>query len=1131
MTITKPSKGPRGSLLQMSSLIALIAAGILPAQGWAQDNDDDQTPDGTILIGEEENVEDDNEDTLIVTGSRVRRNTFSSISPLQVITTEASRDIGLIDASTILQRSEAAAGQQIDATFSGFRTDNGPGSNTVNLRGLGPQRSLILLNSRRVAPAGVEGAPGVPSINFLPSTLVERFDLLLDGASSIYGSDAVAGVTNIILRRDFDGFELEFSGDYAEEGAGNDYTISGAWGKSSSRGLFGIGVEYDYRDPVGVSDRPFLDGCETEYEVTEDGDIRTVGISRQLEAARIGQFYAPEECVPLSLGRRIRRVPGGLGFVYYTPGETNVGIPNFSEDIQYSVRIDGDGDGNSDVFLPDYSGNGGANNLFTLISEQKRFSAASYGEYTFEGPANITPYFETVFADVEVNANSGYSQLFTVVPASNPFNPCNPDQPDGVDCGLAADSLLTNPNYIESFRRYYFDLGNSGTCVANGREFCTPENFGLLNGPLGPQRAGGGVAVQGDRSITEVDVWQFRGVAGVKMDLPWFNRGSFEDWNLDASFTYSHSNGKSRRPGIRDDRLHYALGFDPNALVEAGALNDTTAPCTPTLADGTPITVSPDVADGCVPVNLFAPSLYESVIGEFATQAERDYLFDDRDFETKYTQYFFNAFVTGQLFDLPAGPVSGVVGLEYRVDDIESIPDDVARDGLFFGFFADQGAVGDKWTREAFFELDVPVLSDVPLFKQLDVNASARWTEDEFYGSAWTYATKAGWRPIDWLLLKASYGTSFRAPNLRENFLLGTTGFNNRTDPCVTPDEAIGLDGSYNPAADDRDPVTLANCAAEGIDPTAFAPVGQGVEVYSVEISEGGSLDLEEETSESLTLGLAFEQPWFDAFDFEFNLNYYDIEIDNTVIEPGSQFIVNDCYILQPDRRSTFCDRISRQGPDGAEPGRISVIDAGFINQDSETVTGFDYNVEVGTEVTMWDEPVDLSVELRANKLKERTTTFIGEEGDVNFDTFEGEPGFPEWTGRGTFRADIDRYRFTYSVRYIGEIEQDADDIDEFSDAFDTPDTGFFGDTCGGPTVGDVLCRDVGFADDVFYHSTSIRYTGDDWTMVVGVNNLLNTDPPLVDGTELTQQNNVLIGNGYELDGRQYFLTLRKEFN
>jgi len=178
---------------------------------------------------------------IVVTGSRLKRDTFSSIAPLQVITTEFSKEVGLIDAADILQGSTASTGQQIDLTFQGFVLDNGPAASTVDLRGLGAQRNLILVNGRRVSPSGVEGAPAAPNLNLLPRSLVERYDIVLDGASSVYGSDAIAGVVNAILRKDFDGFELELFTNQPEQSGGADTTVSAAWGFNTDRGVFGIG--------------------------------------------------------------------------------------------------------------------------------------------------------------------------------------------------------------------------------------------------------------------------------------------------------------------------------------------------------------------------------------------------------------------------------------------------------------------------------------------------------------------------------------------------------------------------------------------------------------------------------------------------------------------------------------------------------------------------------------------------------------------------------------------------------------------------------------------------------------------------------------------------------------------------
>jgi len=167
-------------------------------------------------------VEEDDRDEVVVTGSRIKRDTFSSLSPLQVIDFDEKRDLGIIDAVTILQTTESAAGQQIDSTFSGFVLDNGPGSETIDLRGLGANRTLVLINSRRIAPAGVEGAPSTPSINLIPSSLVDSIDVLLEGASSVYGSDAVAGVVNVLLKKDFEGLDVTATYNPAIDSGGQD---------------------------------------------------------------------------------------------------------------------------------------------------------------------------------------------------------------------------------------------------------------------------------------------------------------------------------------------------------------------------------------------------------------------------------------------------------------------------------------------------------------------------------------------------------------------------------------------------------------------------------------------------------------------------------------------------------------------------------------------------------------------------------------------------------------------------------------------------------------------------------------------------------------------------------------------
>ena len=180
---------------------------------------------------------EDSVEEVVVTGSRLKRSTFTSISPLQIVNAEISREAGLLNAAEILQTSTSANGQQVDLTFSGFVLDNGPGSRTINLRGLGADRTLVLINGRRMAPGGAEGAPYSPNVGSIPQGLVANYELLTDGASSIYGSDAIGGVTNIILRKDLDGLAIQGGTTNPKYDGGETDTLTLTWGKVYDKGF------------------------------------------------------------------------------------------------------------------------------------------------------------------------------------------------------------------------------------------------------------------------------------------------------------------------------------------------------------------------------------------------------------------------------------------------------------------------------------------------------------------------------------------------------------------------------------------------------------------------------------------------------------------------------------------------------------------------------------------------------------------------------------------------------------------------------------------------------------------------------------------------------------------------------
>ena len=1160
-------------LLLGTSVLAGFTAMSIAAPAYAQTADEDET----VTLETVENADSDDEsDQVVITGSRLKKNTFTSITPIQVISTDDANQEGLFNPVEILQSNPISAGQQIDSTFNGFVLNNGPGSETINLRGLGASRTLVLLNGRRVAPAGVEGAPSNPSLNLLPSTMIDRSELVLDGASAVYGSDAVAGVANIILRNDYDGLELDVSADYPEGGAaGQDYTIGARYGINGDRGFIGGAAEYRYTQPFTTGDRDFFRGCQTFQEVQSDGSIRTLDQTYNVEAAQSGLGVSQNDCTVTGLSRSIlirnpanNSLSSTFGVVYFQPEIANAFGP-FSESTLFGTSIDGNGDGIRDVNFPDFTSNSAQTDFAQLNAEQKQSSFFLNGEYTFEGEMNITPYFEVFSSNVEVSNQTQQFPTAVNVPFNNEFNPCNFNA-GGSDCNLARNALLQRPEVIEAFRTYLFAPGNifgTENCFNVPAEFCTPQTFGVDRLPAGQlYNVQSRVGVIGDRSRYDVDISQTRMVGGVRGDLPGINFGQFNSWEFDASMNYTFSDGVSKRSGLLEDRIFYSIGVNPLEPVDlaTGASNLLPGPC---QSGG--LNISAETTNGCVPVNWFAPSLFSADGGgDFATQAERDYLFGTREFDTDYSQLLIDVIAQGNFFELPGGQASVLLGAQFRRDEIESTPNRIAEQGLIQGFFRDAGASGSRDVKEVFFETSLPLGNGEVGLRELNLDIAGRLTDDEFYGANGTYSIKGGWRPVDSLLLKGTVGTSFRAPNLRELFLRSQSGFNNGFgDPCATPavaiEEVIPGPGqppvqTYNPNLDPRSDVILDNCRAvdldgDGvggdIDPTNFL-VGNGV--YSVEVFTSGLLaqpadiaarfgDLEPETSDSFTAGFSFDQPFTDKFDLEFGATYSNFEIDNSIVQAGSGFSVGQCYSRGANLSNPFCGLFDRN----VNTGRVENATSIFINRDKETAEFVDYNFRfTKNNISFADRSFDLFARGQANNYLDRTFSQSLGEGDVFRDQLVGEFGFSEWTGQGTIGATYDRWTVAATTRFISSTESEEEDldgvrsraVDDFTFlnevASDGRDFNGIGNglTCLGPDQSDTLCRPVFYADDYYTTNLSVTYDGDDWNLLAGVRNIFNDAPPLVDPREVFSIQNVPIGNGYNLNEREYFVRLRKTF-
>lgn len=1094
--------------LRQQRFVAFLLTLLLPLSlsAYAQEAADDESEEDVVEEETVEAVEDEDaaeaalanllrgvDEEIIVTGSRLKRSTYNAISPVQIITAEVSREAGLIDAAEILQDATQSSGQQIDLTFTGFVLDNGPAASTVALRGLDSDRTLVLVNGRRLAPAGVEGAPSSPDLNLIPGNLVQQYELLLDGASSVYGSDAIAGVVNVILRKDFNGLELDAFASRDEFSGNMGRTISAAWGRNYDRGFVGFGGSWYFDEHVSAGDSPYLQGCTHEAEITEDGELRTKSLWFEQHygmkwsdcgyAGLLSNWISPVIGLPFS-----------TGLFFHTPGESNGGFRNWSVS---RVRIGGqwfwtdeDGDGYNDVSWEPYTQD--VNEQFrTLYPQFKRVNFMGYGEYTFEGDANVTPFFEFTYGKRSSNQNGGAYQLFPFVHPLNPFNPCNPFGVNGVDCGLGFDELISKQSLRDAVAAQFgCDIGPGGSCDQT-------------IGPIGPTWVRPIISIRGDRNITFVDVAQFRYVGGITFDLPFLNERSRQNWTGEVSLNYTYSLGKTSREGMLEPQFDLALG-------EYSSIG---TPC----HNDTDTTFNPEFAQGCVPVNLFAPSvLSPDMQGEFETAREREYLFGNRRFDTKIYQTLFSAYFTGDLINLPSGPVSAGLGAEYRLDEIKSIPNDVAGDGLFWGFSADQGAVGEKTVAETFGEIEIPVLANLPYADELTFNLSARRTDDQYYDSAWTWSGKMAYRPATPLLIRATKGTSYRAPNLRNLFLKNQTGFRTLFDPCLIPTIAIDQStGEYLPDEDLREDHVLENCRTQGVDPTR-ARNPNGINSYSTEVASGGTTDLNPETSVSTSYGMVFEQPFTNAFQLTTGINYYTLDVDDTIIEPSAFFIINDCY-YSTTGVSPFCKRITRDSdPDSP---LFLLVHEGFINRDNEKVRGIDYNVAFSDTVTILDKPILLTTDLVVHKLLERSTLFINTVGEPDESTFSGEWGFHRFKHELRVAAEFNQMRFVWTVRAQSPQKTDDVTLDSWGNVNDRT-----ADTCLGPPD-DVNCKDIGWTDHYFHHTLSFTMARNAYRVSGGVRNVFDVEPPFVDESEVFASSNAPYGGlGYDLLGRSAFL-------
>ncbi len=428
------------SLLQILLLALLLS--FTAGTAWAQDEAASEDEDTT-------EAEDDSADLgrITVTGSLLRREEFTSTSPMQIINAETQAQVGQLSAADILQGSTVAAGTtQLNNQFNGFVVQGGTGVQTLDLRGLGDSRTLLLLNGRRPGGSGTRGAVNAFDLANIPEIAAQRYEIVLDGSSSIYGSDAVAGVANVITRRSFDGFDVQVQGEIPFESGGERYRVGAMFGRIFEKGSFTISAQWEKQTPLRVEDRDFL-SCPEDLIYSPDGQR----IDRE-DRSVIGDTELGG-CQPLYANTVIDLFSGAR----YIPSPDGVTIGPFPG---YRPRQNGRYNGTQGQAFYEDQLNFDVTGSEMAINRLERTNVYATADYTFDVLGGVDWDADFLYSQRK-SSSENWRQFFPLISSSDfvPY-PGDPDYNPGVPLSLPVMPYPSNSDIDVSF--VYFTTGFEG---------------------------------------------------------------------------------------------------------------------------------------------------------------------------------------------------------------------------------------------------------------------------------------------------------------------------------------------------------------------------------------------------------------------------------------------------------------------------------------------------------------------------------------------------------------------------------------------------------------------------------------------------------------------------------------------
>jgi len=995
----------------------------------------------------------DGEPAIVITGTRIAAPNLTSPAPITSISGEE-----------FFKTSQVSVGDQLNelpSLRSSYSTQNSTeplgtaGLNLLDLRGLGTQRTLVLVNGRRYVASDILNNGVSVDINNIPTDLIERTDIVTGGESAVYGSDAIAGVVNFILKDHYEGIQARARGGTSTYGDAASYYGSILAGKNfnEGRGNIAVNLEYSHQTDYYGSERPYL--ARRDNFVTVDTD----------SADDVNGSDGVPDRVFLRNTRYASLANGGL--VSFASPTGACGLDATGQPFKCAFLFMPDGSlvpetGQRVGLAPNgnfIGGNGSTlreGKQMVLQPRQDRYNANLIGHYEFSRA--FVPFVEASYSHVDTTGSTSGPAFFQGTTLATFISNGMPD---------TERPRLDNPFLTDQARALI-----TSQLIASGipaGDITGETRFSLAENLLD-------LGVRNERFKRDT----YRIVAGVRGDF-----GS--NWHYEVSGNYGHFKETNLIEGnLNVQRFFLAMDATRNSagkIVCRSQIDPSTAPA---VVDD-PARLASDIS-ACVPVNPFGAGNI--------TDAARDYLVQDTVSHGKITQAVVSGFVRGdssQWFELPGGPVSVVLGGEYRRETNRYDEDPLVESGYTF-YNAIAGLHPPAFAvKEAFGELSIPLVRDLPLLHELTLSGAGRVAD--YKGSAGTvfaYNANLVWKPIRDLTIRGGYSRAVRAPNLIELYSEQSQNYApDFVDPCSARN--IGAGSTNRPA----------NCAAAGIPATYDFDYTQSLQILS-----GGNPNLKAEKSDSYTVGAIFT-PSF-ARGLSISADYYDITVNNVIDVVDAQTIADQCYD-SATLENPFCPLFKRAGatggPAGEKPYQIlegSLLSA-YLNYAKKKARGIDFDVAyrhrfdfgsvsshlIYTHVLQRDDFLDPT----NPKFRDR---ILGELGDPK-DSF-------------TWSTDFKRGKFTanYTLRFISHMF-----LDTYEDLF----------PLNGLPPQNLDYADRRYYPAVFYHNVQFGLdVSDRFNIYLGVDNLTNREPPF-GLTGVTDQSGI-----YDARGRYFYTGLVAKF-